>query len=367
MDELKFQRQIAHKLIGVKGQQQLAAAKVLVVGAGGLGCPALMYLAAAGVGQLGIVDGDVVSISNLPRQVLYTEAHVGCMKAAAAKQQLEKREEQIVISSFPFFLDKNNALELIKEWDVVVDCTDDFAARYMLNDACLLLNKPWVYGAISRDEGQVAVFNMEINGAPSANYRDLFPHPTSVDEIPNCEETGVIGVLPGTIGILQANEVIKVITHPSSLLANKLFVLNLSNYSASTFDIDKKEGYAGPSTPEAFERFDYVAYCGPKTDSEVELDFIEFEKMLHRPDVRIVDVRERNEPMEQRIENAIHLPFSDLEKELASLSPEVIHVFICQSGMRSHKAAQRFLQLHPSAKAFSLTKGMKMYQPQVAL
>ncbi|MFN0188215.1 MAG: HesA/MoeB/ThiF family protein [Bacteroidia bacterium] len=262
IDFERYQRQISLSKIGVKGQQQLQEAKVLVVGAGGLGCPALQYLVAAGVGNIGIVDGDVVSKSNLPRQILFYESDLGKLKVECAKENLTKLNSSANISVFPFYINNKNAIQIIQDWDVIVDCTDDFATRYLLNDACLLLDKPLVYGAIYGDEGQVAVFNLKHENNFSTSYRDIFPNPPTKGEVPTCEELGVMGVLPGTIGILQANEVIKIITHLENSLANKLFLLNLSTYEANTFEVVKNIASNNPSTIAEFEQFDYNAFCG---------------------------------------------------------------------------------------------------------
>ena len=262
MDFEKYQRQISLPKIGVKGQQQLLDAKVLVIGAGGLGCPALQYLVAAGVGNIGIVDGDVVSKSNLPRQILFYESDLGKLKVDCAKEKLMHLNLSASISIFPFYIDNKNAIDIIQNWDVVVDCSDDFATRYMLNDACVILEKPLVYGAIYGDQGQIAVFNLKQENNFPTSYRDIFPNPPSKGEIPTCEELGVMGVLPGTIGVLQANEVIKIITNLKNCLANKLFLLNLSTYDANTFEVVKNVSSNVPTTIVEFEQFDYKAFCG---------------------------------------------------------------------------------------------------------
>lgn len=264
MDFEKYQRQISLPKVGVKGQQQLLNAKVLVVGAGGLGCPILQYLAAAGVGMLGIVDGDVVVKSNLPRQILFAESHLGKLKVEVAKEKLVEMNPSASIVAFPYFLDSKNAFEILHNWEVIVDATDDFATRYLLNDACVIMQKPLVYGAIFSDEGQVAVFNLKMNNGFSTNYRDVFPNPPAQKEVPTCEELGVMGVLPGTIGMLQANEVIKIITDAENILANKLLIFNLSTYVANTFEVMKNDSLIFPSTQKEIEQFNYHVFCGSK-------------------------------------------------------------------------------------------------------
>jgi sulfur-carrier protein adenylyltransferase/sulfurtransferase len=269
MDFEKYQRQISIPKIGVDGQQQLLDAKVLVVGAGGLGCPALQYLVAAGVGNIGIVDGDVVSKSNLPRQILFYESDLGKLKVECAKENLTKLNSAANISIFPFYIDNKNAIDIIQLWDVIVDCSDDFATRYLLNDVCVILEKPLVYGAIYGDQGQIAVFNLKQENNFSTNYRDIFSNSPAKGEVPTCEELGVLGVLPGTIGVLQANEVIKIITNLENCLANKLFLLNLSTYDAITFEVMKNSTVKYPSTITEFELFDYESFCGTSKNEMV--------------------------------------------------------------------------------------------------
>jgi adenylyltransferase/sulfurtransferase len=225
----RYQRQMLLPELGFAGQQRLLAARVLVIGAGGLGCPVLQYLAAAGVGTIGIIDDDTVSMSNLHRQILYTVADIGRPKAIVAAERLQQMNPDIIIQPFLDRLDIEKALELFPLYDLVVDGSDNFPTRYVVNDICAIVNKPLVYGAISQFEGQVAVFNCPGKTGRSVNYRDLFPHPPAPGEVRSCAEAGVIGVLPGIIGTLQANEVIKLITGIGSPLINQVLI-----YSALT-------------------------------------------------------------------------------------------------------------------------------------
>jgi len=198
----RYQRQIILPDFGQEGQQKLLKAKILVIGAGGLGCPVLQYLAAAGVGTIGIVDDDVVAINNLHRQVLYSADDLGLSKAKRAAQILDQLNPGIRIIPYSERLTAQNALILFDEFDTIIDCTDNFSTRYMINDACVLMNKPLVYGAISRFEGQVAVFNFMRNGSDEAvNYRDLFPNPPREDEVLNCAEAGVLDHWPGSLAV----------------------------------------------------------------------------------------------------------------------------------------------------------------------
>ncbi|MDZ4666977.1 MAG: ThiF family adenylyltransferase [bacterium] len=207
---------------GLVEQKKLFQAKVLVVGAGGLGCPALLYLAAAGVGQLGIVDFDQVEISNLHRQILFNETDLGLLKADIAKQKLAANYPNTSFTSYACKLEASNAQEIMSAYDLVIDGSDNFTTRYLINDTCVALNKPMVYGSVSRYEGQVAVFNFPDEHKQIKNYRDLFPHPPKEGLIQNCAEAGVLGVLTGIIGCLQANEALKIITGLGNTLANKM-------------------------------------------------------------------------------------------------------------------------------------------------
>ncbi len=233
----RYIRQITLSEIGQKGQLKLLNAKVLVVGAGGLGCPLLLYLSSAGVGTIGILDFDKVSLSNIQRQVLYKEKDVGCLKAEVAKSTLYEHNSEIKIESYPFALDTSNALEILKSYDIVVDCTDNFRTRYLINDACVKLNKPFVFAALYKFEGQLSVFNYQ----SGPTYRCLFPAPPMGGEVPSCEEDGVLGIVPGIIGMYQANEVIKLILSLGDILTGKLLSLNFLTNSQQIIHFDKNE------------------------------------------------------------------------------------------------------------------------------
>ena len=208
--------------IGITGQKKLKDSKVLVIGAGGLGCPVLQYITAAGVGSIGIIDFDVVDVSNLQRQILYSTNDIGANKAAAAKERLNALNPLINIIAYEYKLSNKNALELFSQYDIIVDGSDNFSTRYLVNDACVLTEKPLVYGAIHKFEGQVTVFNFE----QGPSYRCLFPEAPSPDSAPNCSETGVLGVLPGIIGVYQANEVLKIILGIGESLSGKLLLID---------------------------------------------------------------------------------------------------------------------------------------------
>ena len=225
----RYNRQIILPNFGTEAQEKLSQAKVLVVGAGGLGCPVLQFLTAAGVGSLGIVDFDTVTISNLQRQILFDESLVGRNKAIAAKEKLQQLNSEIKITAFPEELTSQNAVSLLENYDIAVGCTDNFSSRYLLDDACCSSDKPWVYGAVYQYEGQVSVFNAEKEGTKT-NYRDLFPQLPRPGNTPNSNQLGVLGTLTGIIGTLQAQEVIKLITGIGEILAGKLLMFNVLTY-----------------------------------------------------------------------------------------------------------------------------------------
>ena len=235
----RYSKQIMIPEIGLEGQEKLKLAKVLVIGAGGLGCPVLQYLAAAGIGKIGIVEFDKVDESNLQRQVLYGSLDVGKLKAIIAKNWLEQLNSLIEIEIFNLRLDAGNALKIIGQFDIVVDATDNFEVRYIINDSCVILNKPMVHGAIFKFEGQVSVFNY--NGGPT--YRCFNPHIYARDfKNPKPADVGLLGVLPGITGTIMANEVLKVITGIGEVLSGKLMIFNISDYASHTINIENIPG-----------------------------------------------------------------------------------------------------------------------------
>ena len=254
----RYNRQILLHEVGEAGQRKLASAKVLVVGAGGLGCPVLQYLTAAGVGTIGIVEGDFVSESNLHRQILYGPADVGVNKAEVAAHVLKRQNPDVSFSIIADMIIPQNAIDIIQEFDIVVDCTDQIHTRYLLNDACVLLGKPLVYGAIHKFEGQVSVFNHD--GGPT--YRDLFPKPPKPESTPNCNETGVLGVLPGIIGTLQANEVLKRILGHGDVLSGTIFLFNAKTNLSQLINFSRHD-HNGPENADELRNWDYIGFCNP--------------------------------------------------------------------------------------------------------
>jgi adenylyltransferase/sulfurtransferase len=365
----RYQRQIILKGFGETAQQALLQAKVLVVGAGGLGSPVLQYLTAAGVGKIGIVDGDVVSVSNLHRQVLFDESDIGKYKVAIALNKLKLMNAAIDFEVYPYYLDIKNCLEIISGYDVVVDCTDNFSSRYMINDACVLKQKPLVFAAVSGFEGQVAVFNCMIaEKKVSGNYRDLFPIQPNDGEVLNCAEAGVLGILPGIIGSMQASEAIKIIAGIGKPLINQLLTFNALNNETTIFTYNQNVESTVVKSEDDFYRMNYDASC-ETVNNPFEIDVAAFDKMIVQKET-IIDVRELYElPVANEIEH-IKIPLVQLINSLNKL-PEGKIIFFCQSGMRSMQAATMAAEYFADGKRFfSLQGGIlawkKMHKTQLS-
>ena len=328
----RYARHIAIPEFGKTAQERLKAARVLVIGAGGLGCPLLLYLTAAGVGHIGIVDFDIIEESNLQRQVLFTTHDIGKSKAETAKNKLCALNPHVQFEVYPTAFTKENALEIIKDYDIVADGTDNFPTRYLSNDACVLAGKVNVYASIFRFEGQVAVFNyLNKNGERGPNYRDLFPEPPPPELVPNCAEGGVLGVLPGIIGSMQASEVIKVITGIGEPLAEKLFLYDAASFTTRILKIKKN-----PAT-KITELINYEQFCGiiPETKNMKDITVTELKKWMdEKKDFQLIDVREPHEYDLANLKGEL-IPASQViakMSEIARHKPVVIH---CRSGARS--------------------------------
>ena len=338
--------------IGVLGQEKLKRAKVLVVGAGGLGCPILQYLTAAGVGTLGIMDGDLVSVSNLQRQVLFAFQDVGKNKAICAEKHLAAKNPYVVFEVYPEFLSSQNALKIFQKYDIIVDGTDNFQTRYLSNDAAVLTGKPLVFGAIFQFEGQVSVFNYK----GGATYRCLFPKPPQPNSVPNCSEIGVLGVLPGIVGCLQANETLKIICDLEGILSGTLLALG-------ALDLSQQKICFSKNTSIKIENLsDYEAFCGAKNDFEkYVIDKKDLKKNLQsQSPATLLDVRTLQERTENHI-GGIHIPLQELEQNIALLKAEKHIVTYCQSGQRSMQALQILLKYFPDKKLQSLKSGILSY------
>ena len=354
----RYHRQTILQPLGKAGQEKLLSARVLVVGAGGLGCPILQYLTAAGTGTIGIVDNDVVNLTNLQRQVLYKMEDIGQPKTHRAKYHLSCLNPDIRFNAYQTFLQGDNALDIITEYDVIVDATDNFPSRYLINDACVMLQKPLVYGAVSQFEGQIAVFNvLSENGTLSANYRDIFPNPPLQDQVGNCSEIGVLGVLPGTVGCLQANEVIKLITGIGQPLINQIQAINLLTNQWQIFNIQPSLHIDAniPKDHDAFRNKDYSLPCAKLIVEDI--DVATFNNYLQDKSVLFIDVREEDEIPKISEFTHLHLPMSKWGESNLDFQQNII-ILYCQSGKRSRKAASLLTAKYPQKAIFSLQNGI---------
>src|SRR4051794_8305796 len=343
----RYSRHLIMPEVGVDGQKKLKAAKVLCIGAGGLGSPAALYLAAAGVGRLGIVDFDVVDFSNLQRQILHGTDDVGRPKLASARARLEAINPEIDIATYETSLTSKNALDLFRDYDVIVDGTDNFPTRYLVNDACVLLGKPNAYGSIFRFEGQASVFAFP--GGPC--YRCLYPEPPPPGLVPSCAEGGVLGVLPGVIGTIQATEAIKLILGAGQPLVGRLLLYDAFNMRFR--ELKLRRDPACPvcgDHPTVTALIDYDQFCGiTKADTAAvpETTVQELKQRLDRGEPPfILDVREPNEFQICRIPGSTLIPLGELPRRLAELphgagAPDI--VVHCKMGGRSAKAVRQLL------------------------
>ena len=345
----RYSRHIILSEIGQQGQDKINQAKVLVVGAGGLGCPILQYLTAAGIGILGIIDFDIVSESNLQRQVLFGTSSLGKNKALAAKNRLEDLNNTIIINAYPERLTHQNAIALFSEYDIIVDGTDNFETRYLINDASIITKKPLVFGGIYKFEGQLSVFNY--NNGPS--YRCLFPNPPEAGSVPNCSEIGVLGVLPGIIGSMQANEVLKIILGLGNTLSGKLFCYNTLTLETSSIKISKSENEIKKvvENSDTFQQqHQPLKICDPMSI------FVSISEVYQQENIQFIDVRETHElPIVDEL-SSISIPLSVLENQLDKLDPDKKKVLFCQAGVRSRNAVL-FLQQQKIENCFSLIEG----------
>lgn len=332
-----YARQILIDEIGIEGQKYLKQSKVLVIGAGGLGCPVLQYLSAAGVGHIGIVDHDSVEISNLHRQVLYSMQKIGKNKAIEAVNVLKVLNPFIELTAFPFQLTTENAIAILSQFDIIVDCTDNYETRFIVNDTAVLLSKPIVYGSIYRMEGQVSVFNYK-NGP---TYRCLYPEMPKSESITNCAKSGVIGVLPGIIGALQANEVIKLITGFGEVLAGKILVYSAKNNTFDTYSLTRNTviDYKKLLKNDRLDASNYTNGCS-LVQNELNINQEILLSRCEHEDFVLLDVRELNEFPLFSTKDVINIPLSILENRINEIPVSKTIVVMCQSGVRSLKAIE---------------------------
>jgi len=333
----RYDRHLKLKEVGLEGQLKLKQAKVLVVGAGGLGCPILQYLTAAGVGTIGIVEDDTVDFSNLQRQILYGVDDVGKPKIEVAINRLKKQNPFVSFVAYSQRLTNNNVLSIFELYDIVVDGTDNFSTRYLINDACVLLNKPLVYGAIHKFEGQIAVFNLK----GGATYRCLFPKPPTQEQLPNCSEVGVLGVLPGVVGTMQATEVLKIIIGLGTVLNSKLQIINLLNNTNYTINVAKDENQIAKVLKNGLLN-DYDFFCEIKPSKEVlSISVLEAKKLLEeKENIVFLDVRESWEQPQILELNTLQIPVEDLEDSIDLIPKDKKVIVFCQTGGRSRLAIE---------------------------
>ena len=358
----RYNRHIIIPGFGMEAQEKLKKAKVLVVGAGGLGSPVLLYLAAAGIGTIGIVECDVVDDSNLQRQVLYGTADVGTAKAEAAKKRLLSLNPHIHIIIHDTELRSSNAMDIISAYDIVADGTDNFPTRYLVNDACVLMDKPNVYASIYQFEGQVAVFNyVDSSGERGPNYRDLYPVPPEPGEVANCSEAGVLGVLPGIIGSMQALEVIKIAAQTGDVLSGRLFLFDALSFETRTFNISRNpENPINGSNPTLRALIDYEQFCGVpamekkiKNVSPEQLQDWQEEGIVYQ----LIDVREQQEYDLVNL-GGLLIPLDtigDLPQKIDKDKKVVIH---CKSGGRSAKAVRLLEEKYGFTNLYNLEGGL---------
>jgi sulfur-carrier protein adenylyltransferase/sulfurtransferase len=344
---LRYTCQLALPGFNKATQQQLQNAKVLIVGAGGLGCPAAQYLTGAGIGTIGIADFDTISTGNLHRQILYTPSEIGLKKSAISCRKLQQQNPGIHLVSHDVKIISGNVMEIIMPYDMVLDCTDNFDTKYLLNDACVLTGKPLVYGAIYQYEGQVAVWNvMNNDGTTTPNYRDLFPTVNST-QVPGCAEGGVMPTLAGIIGCMQANEVIKYFTKQGDLLAGKILVFDAQTMQSRIIKLG------------SVTRANITALAETFTESVISVK--DLKKVIDNDVYELIDVRTAEEHNSFNI-GGKHVPVNELENHTSVLHIERSIVMYCSSGKRSGEAVKLIRNKFPGANIFSLEGGLKAWK-----
>ncbi len=365
---LRYSRHLTLPDVGMAGQRKLKAGRILLIGAGGLGSPLALYLAAAGVGTLGIVDFDVVDVSNLQRQVLHGTKDVGRPKLESAEDRIRDVNPHVHVEPYETRLTSANALDIIRDYDVVIDGTDNFATRYLTNDACVLLGKPNVYGSIFRFEGQASVFALEEGPC----YRCLFPEPPPPGLVPSCAEGGVLGVLPGLVGTIQATEGIKLILGVGEPLVGRLLLIDALSMRFRTVKLRKDPNCPACGTHEITELIDYDQFCGVVPEATVantnqipEITPSERAARLRRgDDIDLIDVREPHELNIAQIPNERLIPLGTLAEALPTLDSSREAVVICRTGARSGRAVQQ-LRAAGFRKVWNLAGGIHRWADEV--
>jgi molybdopterin/thiamine biosynthesis adenylyltransferase/rhodanese-related sulfurtransferase len=362
-ERIRYSRHMIMPEVGAEGQRRLNAARVLCIGAGGLGSPAALYLAAAGVGTLGIVDLDDVDLTNLQRQILHGTKDVGRKKVESARDRLHDMNPKIDIEAHDSRFTSENAADLVARYDIVVDGSDNFPTRYLSNDVCVWAKKPNVYGSVFRFEGQTTVFAPHLGGPC---YRCLFPEPPEPGSVPNCAQAGVLGILPGVIGMIQATEAIKLILCAGDSLVGRLLHFDALKMKFREFNLrrDAQCPVCGDA-PTITTPIDYETFCGAQTEAVDSISVSELKRKIDKGDsLVIVDVREPFEYEIARIENAKLIPLSDLPDRVAELDRAKETVALCHTGTRSAQAVN-FLKGAGFEKAFNLAGGIEAWASEI--
>ena len=351
----RYQKHLTLKEIGIEGQLKLKNSSVICIGAGGLGSSVLLYLAAAGIGKIGIVDNDHVEKSNLQRQIIHETNAIGNLKINSAKERIQRLNPNTEVLTFEERIDLNDVLKIIEKFDIVCDCSDNFGTRYLINDACLILNKPLVFGCVQGFEGQVSVFNLFQN---SPNLRDLIPESPAKNNIPSCSDFGVIGVSTGLIGVLQVNEIIKIILGRGKILDGKILIFNLLNMNIKKLNLRSDKLNKKINNLSQFEDFYKDRECSEKTIDIEKINAEDFNNLYRKEykKILLIDVREKNEYSYFCIDGSVSIPLGILGDEQhiefikrESLNKEIFT--ICQLGKRSEKASEILSKLKIPSKS----------------
>ena len=356
----RYSRHLLLDKVGINGQEKLKQAKVLVIGAGGLGCPVLMYLTAAGVGTIGVIDFDTVDETNLQRQVLFNVNDIGKNKALAAKEKLIAQNPYINLIAYSEKLTNQNVLELFAKYDIIVDGTDNFSTRYLVNDACVISNKPLVYGAIFKFEGQVTVFNL--NDGPT--YRCLFPSPPTPGSVPSCSDVGVLGVLPGIIGMQQANEVLKIILGIGNVLSEKMLVYNALSAESMIVELSKNEAEITKTKKIDVTCFNYDFFCGITQKNKLtmkEISINDLPHFLEEKEIQILDVRMPWEQPKLADERVINIPLQEIPQNIGAIDKNIKTLVLCQHGVRSVRCIE-FLENEGFNQLINLKEGLSEWK-----
>ena len=377
VDMDRYARHISLPDVGIEGQRLINKSRILVIGAGGLGSPVLLYLAAAGVGEIGIIDDDLVDLSNLQRQIIHAESNIGTSKVESAKAQILSINSTIKITTWNTRLSPDNAQEILAGWDIVIDGTDNIPTRYLVDDICKINQIPWIYGSIYRFEGQASVFNFE--GGPC--YRDLFPEPPPSNAIPSCAEGGVFGVLPGVIGSIQATEAIKIIINKGQSLSGKLLIYDAESMKFKSLAYSKNVD-SKPNLEEVRKMFVDSGWCEkiPNSDGEIDEPASAGNNMFHHLSVTeyqekkakgwqpfLIDVRSDAEYQQKRVSfTDLQVPHEEILTRVNEIPIDRDIILLCRSGMRSQMAAMFLAQDgYDSQKLYNLDGGIMAWSKEI--